>query len=137
MSEGISFEFRLTGDDNLKKLLNQTKSLRKVVQVSWHKSARYVQHYVQQSMYTTALDVNGHSQPGLPPAVQSGNLVASISYTVKGWQGFEVYSDIPYAGFLELGTSKMVARPYLKSGLNHSLKRIEQLLLADLQKVFR
>ena len=54
------------------------------------------------------------SAPGEPPGVDLGNLSGSINssarQTIRGAEAF-VVSDIIYAPMLELGTSRMAARP--------------------------
>lgn len=52
------------------------------------------------------------SAPGEPPKSDTGQLVNSI-HTVSKKRGLsaEVKSQLPYAGELELGTSKVAARP--------------------------
>lgn len=62
---------------------------------------------------------NSGSTPGKGPAVRTGRLRASITWRL----GFDVtpYADIGsavlYAPYVELGTSRMEARPYLRPAL--------------------
>ena len=44
--------------------------------------------------------------------VDTGALRDSIGSQVDGWEA-EVYADTPYAAYVELGTSKNHAQPYL------------------------
>ncbi len=56
------------------------------------------------------------SSPGNPPAIDSGNLVASILFDVRDME-VEVGSIInipPYPTYLEEGTDKMEPRPFLE-----------------------
>jgi HK97 gp10 family phage protein len=54
------------------------------------------------------------SSPGNPPAIDRGELVRSITFDV-GEMEVEIGAEAgaPYASFLETGTKKMEARPFL------------------------
>ena len=54
------------------------------------------------------------SAPGEPPANMTGKLAKSIGFKVIAWHSMEFGARAPYAKFLEDGTRKMAARPYLK-----------------------
>lgn len=60
------------------------------------------------------------SAPGQPPAVRTGRLRASITWR-PGQDARSPYVDIGtavfYAPFVELGTSRMAARPFLRPAL--------------------
>jgi HK97 gp10 family phage protein len=64
------------------------------------------------------------SAPGDGPAVDTGRLRASIAHEV-GRTGTtlvaRVGTDVEYAKFLELGTSKMAARPFLRPALTQTI----------------
>lgn len=64
-----------------------------------------------------AYDINGFihiaSSPGDAPANLSGRLKRSISFAVRGYHEVEYGSPVPYAKFLEVGTNRMEARPFL------------------------
>lgn len=66
---------------------------------------------------TRVSDVN--AQAGVP--VQTGALRASIQKSVKvsakGILG-RIWTNNPYAGFIEFGTSKMKARPFMRPAIN-------------------
>lgn len=55
------------------------------------------------------------SAPGEAPATLSGELVRSVDYKVKGHTEMEFGDGVFYGKFLEDGTSKMEARPHLKT----------------------
>ena len=137
----IGLEFTLQGAEHLAKLATTTHGMKRVAEVSWHAGAKYLTHYIRNHIYSaaTAPDLQGVSRslPGGYPKSQTGNLASSIGYTIHGWQGFEVYSDVSYAGYLESGTSKMAARPYLKTGIEANMMKLEQILLTNLMRAMR
>lgn len=57
---------------------------------------------------------NGHSRPGSPPASQTGRLVGSINMQPEdGGMRQRGGPHVDYAGYLEGGTRKMDARPFV------------------------
>lgn len=68
-------------------------------------------------IYIRGGKVHRASAPGEPPAVDTGRLRSSITHEVK-IQGNEVSglvgTNVEYAKYLELGTNKMAARPFLR-----------------------
>jgi hypothetical protein len=51
------------------------------------------------------------SAPGEAPATDSGTLASSINYSKKAPLTAEIESRLPYATYLEFGTSRIGARP--------------------------
>lgn len=71
-----------------------------------------------------------HSRPGNPPFKQKGNLRKSVAYEVVGLVG-RVGSNLKqprYPLYLELGTRKMGARPYLRSNLKKYRRTLLKIL---------
>lgn len=71
------------------------------------------------------------SQPGQPPHVLTGRLRQSITHRVdRDARGFvaRVGTNVAYSKFLELGTRKMAARPYLRPALFRERSRIAGIL---------
>jgi len=59
------------------------------------------------------------SKAGNPPAVDTGNLRRSIQINQDTASGdVEVGTNVEYARYLEYGTSKMAARPWLNRSFN-------------------
>ncbi len=82
---------------------------------------------------------NGRSQrsaPGEPPKTDSGRLVGSISHSFSFLYA-EVGAGVHYAGYLELGTSKMAARPYLAPTLAENEDKIKNLIEQALMRAMR
>lgn len=97
------------------------------------------------------------SAPGQPPAVDTGRLRASISTNWSGsilWRGktgpqaeqtdgigrptkkqekftVVVGSNVAYAPFLEFGTRKMAARPYMRPAFDRIKNRIARMIASE------
>jgi len=56
--------------------------------------------------------------PGQAPNTDTGKLVASIAVEPTGDMRYSVGSSLPYATYLEFGTSQMSSRPWLNPALN-------------------
>ena len=80
--------------------------------------------------YATKTERHGNrSKPGEPPHVDTGTLRRSITHQVVRTGGptfavCRVGSNIEYSKWLELGTSRMAARPFLRPSLARMLARI-------------
>jgi HK97 gp10 family phage protein len=76
------------------------------------------------------------SAPGEPPKSDTGRLVNSIRHE-HSFLSASVGSDVNYSGYLELGTSKMAARPYLAPSLEENKDTIEKMVIDAMQKAMR
>jgi len=65
------------------------------------------------------------SAPGEAPANLSGRLRRSTNFKVRGSLQMEIGENTPYAGFLELGTKKMAARPHLIKAINKKRENLQ------------
>lgn len=76
------------------------------------------------STIKTRGDYNHHSQPGDPPFYQTGRLYRSVRYTTKLITRLKrrltVSATVQHGVWLEKGTSKMEARPFLKPALKRA-----------------
>lgn len=69
------------------------------------------------------------SEPGDPPHKQTGELFRAIKrkvYPIK--KAVRVFARDPKAGLLEFGTSKMAARPYMRTTFARMLNRIREVV---------
>ena len=66
------------------------------------------------------------SAPGQAPASDTGNLVSQIIVRPKNPDEVAVESNALYSSFLEFGTSKMLARPFLFPATEKSRMKIAQ-----------
>ncbi len=64
------------------------------------------------------------SAPGQAPASDTGNLVSKITVRQDGKDKTNVESNADYSAFLEYGTSKMEARPFMLPAFEKSKKPI-------------
>lgn len=79
------------------------------------KAAQIVERYAK-----THMSPHGPSAPGEFPAVDTGRLRASITHQVVEEDGDEVAyvgTNVEYARDLELGTSRVAARPFMVPSL--------------------
>ena len=72
------------------------------------------------------------SAPGEPPNRDTGTLQNHIETTMPGPLLAEVRSNAEYAAALELGTSKMAARPYLRPARDKMRRKIQNLFAREL-----
>jgi len=61
--------------------------------------------------YTRGAVSHQASAPGEAPATDSGGLASSINYSKKAPMTAEIESRLPYATYLEFGTSRIAPRP--------------------------
>ena len=74
------------------------------------------------------------SKPYYPPAPDTGDLKKSISHSVwyePGAVHLRVGTDIPYAKWLEIGTRKMLPRPFLRPCLERFRPKIAAIIGRD------
>lgn len=76
-----------------------------------------------------------NAQAGVP--VQTGALQASIKFDVSQKRGKtvgKVWTDSPYAAFVEWGTSRMAARPFMRPAMNLAGERIKKIFNKPAEK---
>ena len=78
------------------------------------------------------------SAPGETPAVDTGNLVNSINTTLDRASATEAWANVgptvEYGAYLEFGTSKMAARPFMRPGLDSSEDKIRDTIKTFLKQ---
>ncbi len=62
-----------------------------------------------------------------PSPFLTGNNRRSMDYEIKGLEG-RVFSTSGYGGYLETGTSKMPARPYMKPALDRHIGKLGEFM---------
>lgn len=74
------------------------------------------------------------SKPGEPPNENTGTLRRNITVTQIGPLHVRISSNAPYSHFLEFGTSKMAARPFMGPAARASRKAVVGLVSAAVNK---
>ena len=87
------------------------KEIRRKLAVAPH-NIREVAHHSLASDINTMEDEAKHIVP-----VRTGNLRDSIFTKEIAQMSFIIGADAPYAGFVEYGTSRMMARPFLRPAM--------------------
>lgn len=82
------------------------------------------------------------SAPGEPPAVDTGRLIASINHKItnKGLTatiGVHDITKVKYGKFLEYGTARIKARPWLFPALEKKRKDIEKRISEGIKRAMR
>lgn len=90
----------------------------------------------QQSITRGSVSGKNHvpSAPGEPPNNDTAHLKNNIETSMPGPLTAEVRSNADYAAALELGTSKMAARPYMRPARDKMEPKIQRLFVQELQK---
>lgn len=70
----------------------------------------------------------------LKSPVDTGRLKNSISHTVDGDTAY-IGTNVEYAAYQELGTSKMPAHPYLRPAVENHVDVYKKLLTDELKKI--
>lgn len=78
------------------------------------------------------------SAPGKPPASDSGRLLGSVEVDIRD-NGFKalIGTALDYGRFLEFGTKKMEARPWLNPAFKRNIRRIETNIAKQINIVFK
>ncbi len=82
------------------------------------------------------------SAPGEAPAVATGNLLSNIEVEFSERNlvaeiGVLEYAKVDYAAYLEFGTSKMAARPFLGPALNKNQKEITKIIRQEVKRALK
>lgn len=106
------------------------RKIEKAIETGLDRLAAEVQEKAKRSMTRTQLDpsrdyrrpgdrrfVTASSAPYHPPAVQRGRLQKSVHIRRRGKYERQVGSRLAYALYLEVGTSRMIERPWLRPAL--------------------
>jgi HK97 gp10 family phage protein len=84
-----------------------------------------MQRQVYRYLHSWASDVKAAAMRNAP--VRTGYLRSSIYATIKDWVA-EIGAEATYALFVELGTRRMRAEPYLYPAIQEHLPRLEQII---------
>ena len=132
----MDIKFRVS---NLKKVLSQLENLDKQLEPDFQEivkgGAQLIRGEAIKSIQTGAKSgvmyqmynprrEHRASAPGQAPASDTGNLVSKIIVKQKSQDVTSVESNANYSAFLEYGTSKMEARPFMLPAFEKSKKPI-------------
>jgi len=85
-----------------------------------------MQRQVHRQLVSWAADVKALARELVP--VRTGHLRSSIYAKINEWVA-QIGAEATYALFVELGTRRMQARPYLYPAIQQHLPRLEQIIL--------
>lgn len=97
-----------------------------MAELKWHgdKAIKNMEQAVNMALTASALVVEGQAKALVP--VDTGNLRNSITHEVNK-QEARVGTNVEYAPFVELGTVKMAAQPYLNPALEANKGNIKKI----------
>jgi hypothetical protein len=127
--------FKGKGAKSLSSLTALPTNIKAIVKVTMHQEGRRIRDYIRRAMTSTVLTEIGTSRPGAYPAVQSGRLRSSVGYLVNSWDRLEFGAEEGYGSYLEKGTSRMDARPFISPSLEVATRSLERALITNLRKV--
>ena len=84
-----------------------------------------MQRQVYRYLHSWASDVKAAAMQNAP--VRTGHLRGSIYAKIRDWVA-EIGAEATYALFVELGTRRMRAEPYLYPAIQEHLPRLEQII---------
>ena len=92
-------------------------------------AAIHLKGEIKQSLAVGNIDSSSPSEAGDPPRRVTGRLSGSIAHEVDRVRLIaRVGTNVLYGKFLELGTRKMAARPFIRPGLEKARHRIGRIL---------
>ncbi|MEM2141307.1 hypothetical protein [Nitrososphaera sp.] len=69
--------------------------------------------------------------------VKTGRLASGNKLRFDGWNSATLYNDVPYAGFVHEGTSKMAPRPFLREATEMVRARFPDMYRQSAQEFIR
>lgn len=106
------------------------KELRRQLEIAMFKAVNHLEGRVKRNISGASPP---RSAPGEFPHVDSGRLRQSIASEVDVIPGVAVVgrvgTNVEYAPYLEFGTARMAARPFLRPTLRKELRRIRNILI--------
>lgn len=132
---------KITGREKHLKRLNRTRGPEMVREVgkALFVAGNVIQVEAQISITQGAISGKGHvpSQPGEPPKNDTGVLANNIETAMTGPLKVEVSSNAPHSVPLEVGSSKMAARPFMGPAAARKRAEATALVRQAVDKVIR
>lgn len=107
---------KISGDDKAqRRIQNIPRTAIKAVGQALFAAGEIIKSDAQVSITTGAVSGKNHvpSRPGEPPNEDTGDLRRGIIVTQPAPLIVQISSNAPYSAYLEFGTSKMAARPFM------------------------
>lgn len=116
---------KITGADKHAGRLKRMAASRSLTQRALYAAGQMIEIEAEISITAGSVSGKGHvaSLPGEAPNADTRLLDTNINTVVVGENRVNVEATAPYAGFLEFGTSRMEARPFMGPAANR--KRAE------------
>jgi HK97 gp10 family phage protein len=98
-----------------------------------------IQTTAQKSITTGSISGKGHipSKPGEPPNADTHGLDRQIETEAVGPLKVRVTSNAPYSAFLEFGTSRMAARPFMMPAAEKERAAVTTLVREAVNRVIK
>jgi hypothetical protein len=115
----------VSGMDGLMKSINKLNTLKTPLQTAMNEIGTKWVERIHEGMESAG----SPSSPGGFPGVASGMLMGSIADHVSGWSSVTITTNVEYAQYLQDGTSKMLARPFLPdAGFSEFITQFENII---------
>lgn len=93
-------------------------------------AGEYLVAKCQEKISTPNFDGKNPSAPGDPPHLVTGELQESIGYVVVG-DGLQLTASAEHGAYLEFGTSKLAARPFLRPTMQEEAGKVLEILASN------
>ena len=67
------------------------------------------------------------------PGYKGGTLKKSITHELHGSEAVTIGTSVEYAVYVEMGTIKMKAQPYLRPGISDNMDRWKEIIIEELK----
>lgn len=89
---------------------------------------------IENALEAIGMQVENHAKAKCP--VDTGNLRNSITHTSDSESAY-IGTDVFYSGYVELGTSRQRAQPYLRPAVVDHVDELKRIAEAMIQKAFQ
>ncbi len=113
----MSFRIEMRGDQKLRRALQKTSP--------------FTVEAANQTLFWTAAAIKHQAQLLVP--IRTGLLFNSIYFKLLRPMTYVVGADTPYAYFVEYGTSRMMAKPYIRPAISMVKPDINKILRDELK----
>lgn len=122
----MAVEFKVV-EDNTDKMVNM---LDEAIKAGLEKCGKMAQQYAKIEL---GKPKEHKTQPIMRPNIDTGRLVNSIDHKMVSDTAVAIGTNVEYSGYLELGTSRMRAYPYLKPAINEHIAEYQSAFESELK----